>query len=206
MLSCKNIAVERSGQRVLEAGELQLAAGELIGLTGPNGCGKTTLLEALVGAIPLASGQVVFDGRTIESLPVHVRAQAGIRLIPDRNMVFANLSVQEHLQLCRQNSSALLDINEFAPFRLAQKAGTLSGGEKRILATACALHSLPRLLLADEFSEGLQPGVVQKMLRQVRKLCERGAIAILVLHSEKFAAEEKIPAYTVQHKRLVRLS
>lgn len=203
MFVCTNLTVERSGQRVLEAVDLQMKPGDVLGLIGPNGCGKTTLLEALVGAIPVASGQIVFDGKVLDGSPMHARARQGIRLVPDRNMVFANLSVEEHLGLQSGGMSPPLEFSAFARFRSAQKAGSLSGGEKRILATVSALQSQPRLLLADEFSEGLQPGVVQKMLGQVRELCSKGGMAILVVHSEKFAAEQGISAVTIRQRRVV---
>jgi branched-chain amino acid transport system ATP-binding protein len=205
MFKCTNLTVERSGQRVLDAIHLQLKPGEILGLIGPNGCGKSTLLEALVGEIPIAGGQILIDGHSLETEPTHVRARRGVRLVPDRNLVFANLSVQDHLSLHTDAGASSLDLNAFARFRPSQKAGSLSGGEKRILATVSALASRPRLLLADEFSEGLQPSVVQRMLQEVRALCKEGAMAILVIHSERFAAQEGVPALTIQQRSIMRI-
>src|SRR5262245_48807888 len=135
MFKCTDISIERAGQRVIESSSLTLQPGSLIGLLGPNGCGKTTLLEALAGLIPLTTGTISMDGQFLERMPAHIRARCGIRLIPDLDMVFANLSVREHLSLQSSGPDTQPDIAEFAPFRLDQAAGSLSGGEKRILAT-----------------------------------------------------------------------
>jgi branched-chain amino acid transport system ATP-binding protein len=211
MLLCSNVAIERNGQSLLEGVNLTLEPGALLALVAPNGSGKTTLLETLAGALPLAAGQIEFAGHRIERLPVHARARRGVRLIPDRNMVFANLSVAENLSMGArklevQGAPRAAEIKVLATLRQMQKAGALSGGQKRILATCSALRAQPRLLLGDEFSEGLQHGVVEQLLGQVRELCREGAIAILVLHSEAFAREKGIPALTIQRKRLVCLS
>ncbi len=209
MLSCANVTVERNGQRIIENVQLSLKAGELLALVAPNGSGKTTFLEAVAGLLPIDAGAIEWAGCRIDGLPAHARARRGIRLIPDRNIVFANLSVEENLAVRTTKADGrtdpLPDIAALARLRLQQKAGALSGGEKRILATASALRSGPRLLLADEFSEGLQHGVYEQMLGHVRDLCDSGSIAILVLHSEALAQSQGIPTVTIRGNRLVRL-
>ena len=123
--------------------------------------------------------------------------------------MFSNLSVQENLavRIAKREDRRvpIPDIAALARLRPLQKAGALSGGEKRILATASALRSGPRLLLGDEFSEGLQPGVYEQMLGHVRDLCRSGSIAILVLHSTLLAKNEGIPTVTIRGNRLVPL-
>ncbi|MFJ5778270.1 ABC transporter ATP-binding protein [Streptomyces sp. NPDC093094] len=126
-------------------------------LLGRNGSGRTTALRALAGTVPLSGGAVVWDGADVTRLPPHRRARRGLCLVPERQAVFASLTVGENLELAaRAPGPALAAYPQLAPL-LDRRAGTLSGGEQRMLALARALLSRPRVLLVDEPAQGMSP-------------------------------------------------
>ena len=212
MFTCSDLAVARGGQPVLRELTLELIAGDLIALVGPNGSGKTTWLEAIAGLAPISDGRLHLMGERIDELPAFARAQRGIRLIRDRNMVFPNLTLAENLgafqtRQAREGIRRQVALEELGLPSLdsAREAGALSGGQKRILATLSALEAQPRVLLADEFSEGLQQSVVNGLLERVRERCRQGMAGVLVVHSEAFARERGLVVYTILEGALRRV-
>ena len=193
LFRCEGLTVARSGQPVLKDVNLQVSPGEIVAITGRNGAGKTTLLESIAGILPMQNGALVLKGRGIDRLPSHARARLGIHLVPDRGVVFPNLTVGENLLMTRaaaQRSSSMPAYRDQFPFldsHSALKAGRLSGGQKRILALVRALSNTPGLLLIDEFSEGLQPNAVRYFLTSIQGLCATGAGCILVVHTADWA-------------------
>ncbi|MGC0332945.1 branched-chain amino acid transport system ATP-binding protein [Streptomyces sp. SAI-170] len=131
-------------------------------LLGRNGSGRTTVLRALAGTVPLSGGAVVWDGVDVTRLPAHRRARRGLRLVPERQAVFGSLTVRENLELAaRAHGPALEAYPQLAPL-LDRRAGTLSGGEQRMLAVARALLSPARVLLLDEPAQGMAPQVAAR--------------------------------------------
>jgi ABC-type branched-subunit amino acid transport system ATPase component len=195
LFCCARLTADRSGQPVLKDASLTVSAGEIVAITGRNGAGKTTLLEAIAGIIPVRASSLSLEGRPFDQLPTHARARLGIQLVPDRGLIFPNLTVAENLGLgLTRNAETSIDKAHFAQFpflasHASLKAGRLSGGEKRILALTRALSNSPKLLLVDEFSEGLQPNAVRHFLLHIRKACGTGVGCILVVHSSKWAQE-----------------
>ncbi|MFI9153482.1 ABC transporter ATP-binding protein [Streptomyces sp. NPDC053367] len=131
-------------------------------LLGRNGSGRTTVLRALAGTVPLSGGAVEWDGVDVTRLPAHRRARRGLRLVPERQAVFNSLTVRENLDIASPAHQPALDAYpQLAPL-LDRRAGTLSGGEQRMLAVARALLSRPRVLLVDEPAQGMAPPVAAR--------------------------------------------
>ncbi|MET9735370.1 ATP-binding cassette domain-containing protein [Streptomyces sp. NPDC006458] len=131
-------------------------------LLGRNGSGRTTVLRALAGTVPLAGGAVVWDGTDVTRLPAHRRARAGLCMVPERRAVFGSLTVRENLELrAPGHGPALTAYPQLAPL-LDRRAGTLSGGEQRMLALAGALLSHARVVLVDEPAQGMSPQVAAR--------------------------------------------
>jgi len=147
---------------------------ESVGLFGPNGAGKTTLINAIIGLNPVRSGRIVFDGIEIQHEPIHRIVKSGIALVPQERELFPNMSVEENLRLGAEQIPAALERVEetieevFTLFpilkeRIRQLAGTMSGGQQRMLAVGRALMARPKLLILDEPSLGLQPSIVHQL-------------------------------------------
>ena len=168
-----------------------IGQGSVMALLGPNGGGKTTLLNVCAGIIVPSGGEVHFDGEDVTSLSADGRARRGICTVPEGRGIFPNLSVRENLLMATQVGVPMDRIEEvaFAQFpqlsaRRRQLAGTLSGGEQQMLALARAFATDPKLLLLDELSLGLAPIVVAELYEKVRELAAGGLSILLV---EQFA-------------------
>ena len=173
--------------QVLRDFSLDLAPGEVLCLLGRNGAGKTTALKAIMGLIAVRSGSIKFDDVELTSLPPHEVAKQGIGYTPQGRRLFSDLTVEENLKIglmTRDKGAAtrarVLDLFPLLAERLQQRAGTLSGGEQQMLATARALCVEPRVMLLDEPTEGLMPLMINKILEIVGKLKEAGVATILV--------------------------
>lgn len=148
---------------------LAIEQGEALALLGKNGMGKSTLLKGIMGLLPRQGGSVIFEGRPLAAEP-HMLAARGIAYAPQEKAVFQDLSVEDNLRVAVPERRRLRDgldrVSAYFPFigqRLRQKAGTLSGGEQKMLILARALMVRPRLMLVDEITEGLQPSVIERI-------------------------------------------
>ncbi|MER5472152.1 ATP-binding cassette domain-containing protein [Streptomyces sp. NPDC002685] len=131
-------------------------------LLGRNGSGRTTALRALAGTVPLSAGAVVWDGADVTRVPAFERARRGLCLVPERRAVFGSLTVRENLELAAADLAAALDAYpQLAPL-LPRRAGTLSGGEQRMLALSRALLARARVVLVDEPAQGMSPAVAAR--------------------------------------------
>ncbi|MGE5115683.1 MAG: ABC transporter ATP-binding protein, partial [Betaproteobacteria bacterium] len=157
---------------VLHGVSLQLREGEALGIVGHNGMGKTTLLKALVGLLPVRGGRIALDGVDVTRAPAHRRAQMGVGYVPQGRGILPGLSTLENLRLAWRPDSGESEaqaiervVDRFPRLRplLERRGGALSGGEQQILALARALVPAPWLLLLDEPSEGIQPSIVQEI-------------------------------------------
>lgn len=168
--------------------DLSLEVGnESVGVFGPNGAGKTTLVNVIVGLIRPKRGEILFEGASMARLSTHQIIRAGIAVVPQERELFPIMSVRGNLEsgaayipAARQHMAKSLDsAYEMFPIlkdRTRQLAGTLSGGEQRMLAIARALMSMPKLLILDEPSLGLQPSLVTELFHTVRSISERMSI------------------------------
>jgi branched-chain amino acid transport system ATP-binding protein len=174
---------------VLFGVDLQLGPGEIVGLLGRNGMGKTTLVRTVMGLIAPSAGAIEFSGASIAAWPAHRVARLGLALVPEGRQVFGNLSVDEHLSAFERNPAAaespwtpqrLLDLFPRLAQRRAHLGGQLSGGEQQMLAIARALVTNPRLLILDEATEGLAPLVREEIWRVLRTLREAGHAMLVI--------------------------
>jgi branched-chain amino acid transport system ATP-binding protein len=183
---------------------LDIRPGEIFVLLGKNGMGKSTLLKTVMGFLPIRSGTIRVSGEDITGQPPHRIARRAIAYTPQEQALFQDLSVEENLQLAVRNESRLRaglrrmgEIFPFIPERLKQRAGTLSGGEQKMLLMARALMSAPRLVLVDEITEGLQPSVVQKLAAVLKAERERAGTAMLLIEQHVTFALEVADRYAV---------
>ncbi|GGN89891.1 ABC transporter ATP-binding protein [Streptomyces albiflavescens] len=131
-------------------------------LLGRNGSGRTTVLRALAGTLPLSGGAVVWDGIDVTRMPAYERARRGLCLVPERRAVFGSLTVRQNLELAAGDCSAALDAYPQLEPLLPRRAGTLSGGEQRMLAVSRALLARARVVLVDEPAQGMSPSVAAR--------------------------------------------
>src|ERR1035437_8555333 len=170
---------------------LRVAPGEIVAIFGHNGAGKTTTLNAIFGRVRPVGGTVVFDGRDITSASGIDSVHAGVTLIPAERFVFAELTVRDNLRLGahRERSGAIVGgriaevYDIFPPLSecTEQLAGTLSGGQQRMLSIGIALMTRPRLLLLDEPSLGLSPALVEQMMKVIGRLASEQALSVLLV-------------------------
>jgi branched-chain amino acid transport system ATP-binding protein len=187
---------------------LRMQAGQIVTVIGPNGAGKTTLLAAAAGLLR-SRGEVIYDGIDIERLDVEERVERGFCLVPETRELFGDMTVADNLLLGaytrrRNGSDTRQSLQEvYARFprldeRRRQKAQTLSGGERQMLALGRALMAKPRLLLLDEPSLGLAPIMVREILRIVASLREVGVSILLVEQNARAALETADYGYVLE--------
>ncbi len=186
---------------------------ECVGMFGPNGAGKTTLVHAIAGLIRPRTGRIEFAGRSLMGLPPHHVARLGIAVVPQERELFPFLSVYQNLELGaafvprgrQQISQSLQEVFSLFPvlsIRRRQWAGTLSGGEQRMLAIGRALMSRPRLLVLDEPSLGLQPSLVTEVFRTVREIGQHIGV-FLVEQNVRQALKAVGRAYVLENGEIV---
>ena len=174
---------------VLHGATLDIPDGSFVCLMGRNGVGKTTLLNAVMGLLPVRSGAVRLDGQEVTTLPPHVRARLGVGYVPQNHPVFPHLTARENLQVVLEREkgtepSAMDDaLDVFPALRtlLDRPAGLLSGGQAQQLALARALVARPRLLLLDEPTEGIQPSIVLEIEGAIARLHRELGLTILLV-------------------------
>jgi len=176
------------GVNILNECSLQARRGELIGIIGPNGAGKSTLLKAIFGQVNVRSGTITLDGDDITGLRANQLVARGVGMVPQTNNVFASLTIEENLQMgLYQRPSAYAERLEFVTSifgelgkRLKQRAGSLSGGERQMVAMSRALMMDPKVLLLDEPSAGLSPVRQDEAFIRVSEINKAGVTCIMV--------------------------
>ena len=187
MLRIRDLCSGYGGVQVLRGLSLDLAAGEVLGLLGRNGAGKTTALKTIMGLVKASAGSIELDGADLRELPAHQVPKRGVAYVPQGRRLFGEMSVAENLRIgcmVRDTGQDALDrILELFPIlteRMGQRAGNLSGGEQQMLAVARALCLEPKVLLMDEPTEGLMPSMIDTILKTVSLLKSRGVAVLLV--------------------------
>jgi branched-chain amino acid transport system ATP-binding protein len=194
---------------VLTGLDFQVEQGRVVTIIGPNGAGKSTTLNALMGVLP-ARGRIVFDGRDLVDATLEQRVMLGLALVPEKRELFGTMAVEDNLVLGGYRAMKLkvpdwragID-RVYALFprlkeRRLQLAGTLSGGERQMLAVGRALMSSPKLLMLDEPSLGLAPLVVKEIFRIIERLREQGTSILLIEQNARAALEVADHAYVLE--------
>ena len=212
LLKLQNLQISYGGIQAVKGIDLELWAGELVCLIGANGAGKTTTLNAIAGVQPIAGGDILYAGDTINVLPAHKRLRRGVALVPEGRGIFTRLTVEENLRMgaySRNDKAGIeADIERVYTMlprikeRLPQVAGTLSGGEQQMVAIGRALLSRPKLLLLDEPSMGLAPRVVEKIFEVVQSVAKDGVSILLVEQNAKLALEFAQRGYVMESGRI----
>jgi branched-chain amino acid transport system ATP-binding protein len=190
LLDVRSLCAGYGGSRVLFDIALRVPPTGAVAVLGRNGAGKTTLLKTIMGELPALSGAISFDGQDATRLRTDERARRGVGYVPQEQSVFSKLSVRDNLavgNLVRRDPDAIDDVLTLFPKlgqRLDQAAGTLSGGERKMLAIARALLLKPRLLLLDEPTEGIWIGVIEEIAERLKELVRSMAVLIVEQHLE----------------------
>ena len=189
MLAAEGLRAGYATGDVLQGVGLEVGAGEIVGVLGRNGVGKSTLIRTLIGLLSARAGRIRFKGEDITGEPANLRARRGIGYVPQGREIFPHMSVMDNLRMggfvnAGKGSFALDEVLGWFPFlreRLRQRGGTLSGGQQEMLAIARALVNGPDLMLLDEPSDGVQPSIVQEIGDFLAALVGRKPIGVLLV-------------------------
>lgn len=212
MLEVSNIATFYGRIQALWGVTLKIDQSQIVALIGANGAGKTTLLNTISGFIHPASGNVTFLGKQIHRLEPHQIVEMGISHIPEGGKAFADMTVQENLEMgaypyraWKQKDDTLKEVYQIFPVlkeRRKQLARTLSGGERQMLAMGRGLMSRPKVCMFDEPSYGLAPLVVTEVFHVIKTLRERGITVLLIEQNVKHSLEIADRAYVLENGRV----
>ncbi|MGB7242832.1 MAG: ABC transporter ATP-binding protein [Sulfitobacter sp.] len=187
MLEVRDIHASYGRAKALFGVSLNVQPGEILCLLGRNGAGKSTILKSIMGQLPLTAGNITLNSDDLTGIPAHEVPKRGIGYIPQGRRLFPELTVAENIEIglmARKKGPDTRDwvLDLFPPLRgrLAQPAGTLSGGEQQMLATARALCLRPEVLLLDEPTEGLQPSMIDQIRQVIVQMKSQGVAIILV--------------------------
>ncbi|MDQ5896892.1 MAG: branched-chain amino acid transport system ATP-binding protein [Pseudomonadota bacterium] len=209
LLQVRGLRAGYGKAEVLSGLDLKLPQGSVVTVIGPNGAGKSTTLNALMGVLP-ARGAITFDGRDIIDMPLEERVMAGLALVPEKRELFSTMTVEDNLvlggwrQKRRGNGQWLEQLERVYDLfprlkeRRDQQAGTMSGGERQMLAVGRALMSQPKVLMLDEPSLGLAPLIVREIFRIVERLRETGVSILLIEQNARAALEVADYGYVLE--------
>lgn len=199
--------------QALEGISLKVEEGEIVSLIGGNGAGKTTTLRAISGLMPLRSGSIIFNGEDLSGYKVNELVSKGVAMVPEGRGVFARLSVEDNLDLgayhrndkdgIANDMERMYNLFPRLKERRTQLAGTMSGGEQQMLATARAMMSRPRLLLMDEPSMGLAPVLVELIFSIITEINNEGVTILLVEQNAHMALQVADRGYVLQTGEIV---
>jgi len=204
MLTIEKINQYYGGSHILRDVSFDVPGGQCTALLGRNGVGKTTLLKCLMGLLPIRSGALSLDGRSLGSLPPYARASLGLGYVPQGRDIFPRLTVAENLEMGlatqKRGTGVPSFIFEMFPVlkdMLGRRGGDLSGGQQQQLAIGRALAMRPKLLILDEPTEGIQPSIIKDIERAIRTLTAAGDMAILLVEQYYDFAKSLADQYVV---------
>jgi branched-chain amino acid transport system ATP-binding protein len=214
LLAIDHVGVSYGKAEAVRDVSLAVEKGRIVTVIGPNGAGKTSLLTAAIGLIP-STGGFLFDGEDVSQLDTEARIERGFCLVPEKRELFAEMSVADNLRLgayTRRSGTAAIRRSLDSVFdrfprlreRRTQYAGTLSGGERQMLALSRALMAEPRLLMLDEPSLGLAPLISREIFRIIASLRETGVSILLVEQNARAALETADYGYVMETGEIVR--
>lgn len=212
MLKVENINVHYGMIEAIKNVSFEINKGEIVALIGANGAGKTTIMHAISGLIPLSNGAIYLNDVNISKIPANKIVEAGLAQVPERRRVFAEQTVEENLELGAYTRKDQKGIEEdlelvFTRFprlkeRRKQLAGTLSGGEQQMLAMGRALMARPSILLLDEPSMGLAPLLVKEIFSIIKDINDQGTTVLLVEQNASMALKIADRAYVLETGRI----
>jgi branched-chain amino acid transport system ATP-binding protein len=216
MLQVANLQSGYADMQVLWDVSMRVEAGSITSLLGANGVGKSTLLRSVMGMTKISGGSVLYDDSDVTRLPSHRKIELGLALVPEGKHLFADMTVQENLQMgtyphrARHETKDTLE-QVFTMFprlkeRPTQRAGSFSGGEQQMLTIARALMTRPRLLMLDEPSQGLAPKLVDEMFATIARLRDEAGLTILVVDQNATATLAIADFAYVMHEGRVDIS
>lgn len=215
MLTVTNLQVAYGEIQVVWDVTFTVPQNSIVALIGPNGAGKSTTLKAIMGLLPVKGGTITFKDQSIVGKQTDDVVRSGLVLIPESRATFSTLTVLENLELGAFTARArplrdesLKEVYETFPRlyeRRSQLAGTLSGGERQILAIGKALMATPDLLMLDEPSQGLAPVVVERIFEVIEQISQRGVSILLVEQNVQLALETADYGYIIELGRIVRV-
>ena len=181
LLQLSSVETDIGGSRILRGVTLEVNSGEVVALMGRNGVGKTTTLKSITGVLPVRAGSILFNGQRIETLPMDVRARAGIGYVPQGRDIFPHMTIEENLHVglvvhgrkgaeARRMLDRVYSLFPVLKEMLSRKGGVLSGGQQQQLAIGRALLTNPKLLILDEPTEGIQPSIIDQIGDTLKKL------------------------------------
>lgn len=184
------------GLSIVRGATLHADAGEIVVILGPNGAGKSSLIKAVAGLVPVSGGEVLLEGRPITDVPAHLKITHGMAFVPQTENIFPLMSVQENLAVAAgpvpksERSGRIDEMLQTFPDLARQRrlmAGSLSGGQRQMLAVARALLVRPRVLMLDEPSAGLSPKLVEQVFAQLAQIRGQGLTILLVEQNARAA-------------------
>jgi branched-chain amino acid transport system ATP-binding protein len=191
MLEIKNVSTKYGHLPILMDVSISVGRGETVCILGANGAGKTTVLKTIIGMVKPTAGEILFDNELISNLAPHEIVKSGIAICPEREGLFPKMSIESNLFLgayyetdknkIQQRFEEVSSIFPIIKTRLHQKAGTLSGGERKMLTLARALMGGPKLILMDEPSLGLAPATVIEVFNVIKKIASESHISVLII-------------------------
>ncbi len=213
ILKVTDMCAGYDGVPVLHGISLEVCEGELVAIVGANGAGKTTTMRTIAGLMRPTRGSVEFYEEDVTGLPAHVMVKKGLTYVPEGRRLFQKLSVRENLELgafternrdvIEERLARVYDLFPILKERSDQKAETMSGGEQQMLAIARGLMSTPKLILLDELSLGLQPNLVERVLRAVTEIRRFNVMVLMVEQRVLEALEIADRGYVIQSGRVV---
>jgi branched-chain amino acid transport system ATP-binding protein len=213
LLAIDNVTVSYGKAEAVRNVSVAVEKGRIVTVIGPNGAGKTSLLMTAIGLIP-ATGRILYDGEDISRLDTEARIERGFCLVPEKRELFAEMSVADNLRLgaftrrggradIRRSMDSVFDRFPRLRERRTQHAGTLSGGERQMLALGRALMAEPRLLMLDEPSLGLAPLITREIFRIIASLRETGVSILLVEQNARAALDTADSGYVMETGEIV---
>ncbi|VBB46936.1 leucine/isoleucine/valine transporter subunit; ATP-binding component of ABC superfamily [uncultured Desulfatiglans sp.] len=207
MLEVRGIHTYYGLSHILFDVSLDVRQGEIVSLLGRNGAGKSTIMKSIMGLVPPRQGSIRFNGETVTGKPPYIMARKGMGYVPDSRRVFADLTVDENLEISERNADRPDGWDREAVYRFfpdlrrirARRAGFLSGGEQQMLTIARALVTNPSFLLLDEPTEGLAPLIVKMLEEQIRQLGLRGLTVLLAEQNQSVALSLSVRGYIVDN-------
>jgi branched-chain amino acid transport system ATP-binding protein len=213
LLQVAGLKVAYGGIEAVRQVDLELNAGEFVGIIGSNGAGKSSMLRAITGVVAPAAGTVTFAGEDITGLPSHRIVARGIAMVPEGRQIFADQTVEDNLVLgaylrtgnndVAADTARVLGLFPVLRERLTQVAGSLSGGEQQMLAIARGLLSRPKLLVVDELSLGLAPKVLDLLFPVLVDLNREGLSILLVEQMASYALQVTHRTYVMENGRIL---